>query len=57
MFIAVTVLPCHFALTASGFARAFVVEVESVPLRDFAEDAADKYFQSISDTLSPFMSE
>jgi hypothetical protein len=57
MLIAVTVLPCHFALTASGFARALEVEIESVSLCDFAKDVANEELQSISDTLSPFMSE
>jgi hypothetical protein len=43
-------------LAASGGARALVVEVETVSLRDFTEDVANKYFQSISDALSPFVS-
>jgi hypothetical protein len=57
VLIAVAVLPRHFALAASGFARSFEIEIKAMPLRDLAEDIADKHLKTIPDDLAPPVSE
>ena len=57
MLVSIAILPCNLTLTASSFAWTFVIKIKSMLLRDFAKDVADKNFQNISDTLSPFVSE
>jgi len=57
MLVAVAILPRHFALAASGFARALEVEIQAVLLRDVRENVADEHFKTVPDDLSPAMSE
>ena len=57
VLVAVAVLPRHFALAASGFARALEVEVQAVPLRGVCEDVAHEHLETVPDDLSPAMGE
>jgi hypothetical protein len=57
VLISVTVLPSHFALAASRGTWSFEIKVESMPLRDFAENVANKHLETIPDDLSSTMCE
>jgi hypothetical protein len=57
VFVAVAILPSHFALAASRGAWSLEIEVETVSLRRFAENVADERFKTIPDDLAPAMGE
>lgn len=57
VFVAVAVMPRHFALATPYGARPLEIKVETMSLRDFSKNVADEHFKAVSNDLSPAMSE